>query len=74
MDVEKSTLEAWKRQLKLYKTAVSTKKDEDYEKYKLYQNVFKKLKKYCRKQFYLERCIEFRKDTKETMEYDKQCH
>ena len=53
-----------KKQLKLYKISITTKDSTDVKKYREYRNSLKKIKRKCRIKHYLEKCIEFKSNTK----------
>ena len=57
-------LKCSKKQLKLYKNYLSDRTTVKLEKYKNYRATLQKLKRYVRKQFYLDKCIEYKTDSK----------
>ena len=51
---------------KLYKKSISRKaRDQDRKKYRDYMLVLRKVKRYARKKYYLDRCVEFKANTRE---------
>ena len=53
-----------KKQLDLYKWSLITKSIKDCEKYKQYRTTLKKVKRTAKKEFYYNKCIEFKSNTK----------
>ena len=49
-----------KRQLKLYRVFLASKKQEDQEKYKQYRNTLKGIKRKAKRDFYYMQCMEFK--------------
>ena len=62
--LSKGLLKCSKKQLSLYKTALSSKSEIDQERYKQYHNVLKKGKRARRETYYVNRCYELRSNTK----------
>ena len=60
----KGLLKCAKKQLILYKTALSSKSHEDQERYKQYCNILKKAKWASRESFYVGQCYELKSNTK----------
>ena len=51
---------------KLYKKSIGGEAtDEDRKRYKNYMLVLRKVKRYARKKHYLDRCVEFKSNTRE---------
>ena len=60
----KGLLKCSKKQLQLYQKFLSDRSDANRLKYQNYRKTFQQIKRKCRKQFYLEKCIEFKSDSK----------
>ena len=52
------------KQLKLYRTFLSHRSVGSCEKYKQYRSAFKKIKRRAKQDYYFEKCIEFKSNTK----------
>ena len=52
------------QQLKLYRDFLHQRTPESESKYKSYRKVLKKLKRYCKVQYYHQKCTEYRSNTK----------
>ena len=59
-----SLLKCLRRQHTLYQQTLRGNKVEVAEKYKSYRNTLKKLIRYCKSQYYLNKCIEFRQNSR----------
>ena len=53
-----------KKQLKLYKIALTSKNIDDMSTYKSYRNVLNRLKRHCKLRHYTKKCIEFKHDSR----------
>ena len=53
-----------KKQLQLYKNYLSVRSTTLHEKYKLYRDCFKKIKRTAKRDYYLSKCLEFKSNTK----------
>ena len=53
-----------KKQLALYKRSLVTRLPTDCEKYKQYRTTFKRVKRIAKKDFYFNKCVEFKSNTK----------
>ena len=53
-----------RKQWTLYQNTLRSNKIEVIEKYKQYRNTLKKLIRYCKSQYYLNKCIEFKQNSK----------
>ena len=60
----KSLLKCSSQQLLLYQCYLSNHTESNLSKYKQYHNSYQRLKRNCRKQFYLEKCVEFKSNSK----------
>ena len=58
------------KQRKYFKRALKSKDDFDWERYKEYKKIFDKVKRYMRIEYYKNKCLEFRNNSKKTMEHD----
>ena len=57
-------LRSSKRQLLLYKKSLTSRNNVDVLKYKNYRNILTKLKRACKMSYYVQKCNEFRNDSK----------
>ena len=57
-------LKCSKKQLCLYKKFIATHTEANLSKYKMYKTVYQKLKRYCHREFYLKKCVEFKNTVK----------
>ena len=62
--LSKGLLKCSKKQLLLYKTALSSKSKIDQERYKHYRNVLKWAKRASHETYYVKRCYELKSNTK----------
>ena len=62
--LSKGLLKCSKKQLLLYKTALSLKSKIDQERYKQYRNVLKQAKRASHETYYVKRCYELKSNTK----------
>ena len=53
-----------KRQLKLYEKSLKSGNNNDLEKYKLYRSLLQKIKRNCKRDYYVNQCIKFKDNTK----------
>ena len=53
-----------KKQQLLYKNFIKYRSDQSESKYKNYRNTLKKIKRFCKVDYYRSRCLEFRQNTK----------
>ena len=54
-----------KKQLKLYKKAIKSGNNDLREKYKNYRSTLQKIKRNCKKQYYINQCHKFKSNTKQ---------
>ena len=57
-----------RKQLKLYTQALKSRNTEDYDKYRKYRDTFRKLKRYCKMNYYVKKCQELRTNTRKLWE------
>ena len=60
----KGLVRCGKKQLKLYERAIKSGNEEDLRKYKAYKSVLQKTKRNCKKDYYNNKCTQFKSDTK----------
>ena len=57
-------LQCSSKQRKYYKQALKSKNSSHWEKYKTYKKIFDKVKRYLRKNYYKNKCVEFKNNSK----------
>ena len=54
-----------KKQKQLYRISLKTKNDTDIAKYKNYQHCLSRLKRFCKMNYYKQKCIDFKRNSKQ---------